>query len=205
MGELILILGGARSGKSAEAVRIAGEREDGQVLFVATAEPDDDEMKLRIEKHRTERPVHWHTLETPRNVGQVIGRQSQKYSTIIVDCITLLVSNLLVDKRDPYAEAVRNSVNQEIAEIVQTAIDMPGASRIIVVSNEVGTGMTPLTPLGRAFRDLVGQANQTLAAASDRAVLMVAGLPLVLKSEESQSPDFARSESVANAVAARDE
>ena len=205
MGELILILGGARSGKSAEAVRIAGEREDGQVLFVATAEPDDDEMKLRIEKHRAERPVHWHTLETPRNVGQMIGRQSQKYSTIIVDCITLLVSNLLVDKRDPYAEAVRNSVNQEIAEIVQTAIDMPGASRIIVVSNEVGTGMAPLTPLGRAFRDLVGQANQTLAAASDRAVLMVAGLPLVLKSEESQSPDFARSESVANAAAVRDE
>ena len=105
MGELILILGGARSGKSAQAVRIARQIQDGQVLFVATAEPGDNEMHLRIEKHRAERPAHWHTLEAPRNVGKAIGRQSKRYSTIIVDCITLLVSNLLVDMPDPYAEA----------------------------------------------------------------------------------------------------
>ncbi len=183
VGELILILGGARSGKSAEAVRIATERTDGRVLFVATAEPGDDEMRFRIEKHRGERPAHWHTLEAPCNVGKAIGRQPQGFSTIIVDCITLLVSNLLVDKSDPYAEAVRERVDQEIGEIVRAANGMPCTSRMIVVSNEVGTGMAPLTPLGRAFRDLVGQANQTLAAAADRAILMVAGLPLVLKGE----------------------
>ena len=205
MGELILILGGARSGKSAEAVRIAGERVDGQVLFVATAEPGDDEMKLRIEKHRAERPVHWHTLEAPRNVGQDIGLQSHRFSTIVVDCITLLVSNLLVDRPDPYAEAVRKKVDREIGEIVNAAIAMPDESRLIVVSNEVGTGMAPLTPLGRAFRDLVGRANQTLAAAADKAVLMVAGLPLVLKCEGSQRPASASLEPVADADAVRNE
>lgn len=205
VGELILILGGARSGKSAEAVRIARENEDGRVLFVATAEPGDDEMRLRIEKHRAERPAHWHTLEAPRRVGKAIGRQSQVYTTIVVDCITLLVSNLLVDKSDPYAEAVRVSVDQEIDEIVRAAVELPSASRTVVVSNEVGTGMAPLTPLGRAFRDVVGQANQTLAAASDRAVLMVAGLPLVLKGEESQRRVTTTLESVANAAAARNE
>ena len=205
MGELILILGGARSGKSAEAVRIARQNKDERVLFVATAEPGDDEMRLRIEKHRAERPAHWHTLEAPRRVGKAIGRQSQVYTTIVVDCITLLVSNLLVDKSDPYAEAVRESVDQEIDEIVRAAVELPFASRTVVVSNEVGTGMAPLTPLGRAFRDLVGRANQNLAAASDRAVLMVAGLPLILKGEESQRRAATTLESVANAAAARNE
>ena len=205
MGQKILILGGARSGKSAEAVRIARQIQDGPVLFVATAEPGDNEMRLRIEKHRAERPAHWHTLEAPRNVGKAIGRQPQKYSTIIVDCITLLVSNLLVDKPDPYAEAVRESVDHEVEEIVSAAAGMPSTSRMIVVSNEVGSGMAPLTPLGRAFRDLVGQANQTLAAASDRAVLMVAGLPLVLKGEKSQRPISTSSASELNATAVRDE
>ena len=205
MGELILILGGARSGKSAQAVRIARQIQDGQVLFVATAEPGDNEMHLRIEKHRAERPAHWHTLEAPRNVGKAIGRQSERYSTIIVDCITLLVSNLLVDMPDPYAEAVRERVDQEIEEIVTAANGMPCSSRMIVVSNEVGTGMAPLTPLGRAFRDLVGQANQTLAAASDRAVLMVAGLPLVLKGQESQRPISTSTESEVYSTAMRDE
>jgi len=205
VGELILILGGARSGKSAQAVRIARQIQDGQVLFVATAEPGDNEMHLRIEKHRAERPAHWHTLEAPRNVGKAIGRQSERYSTIIVDCITLLVSNLLVDMPDPYAEAVRERVDQEIEEIVTAANGMPCSSRMIVVSNEVGTGMAPLTPLGRAFRDLVGQANQTLAAASDRAVLMVAGLPLVLKGQESQRPISTSTESEVYSTAMRDE
>ena len=205
MGELILILGGARSGKSAEAVRAASERAEGQVLFVATAEPGDDEMRLRIEKHRAERPVHWHTLEAPRNVGQAIGGQSQTFATIIVDCITLLVSNLLVDRPDPYAEAVRLDVDREIAEILKAANDMPDTSQLIVVSNEVGTGMAPLTPLGRAFRDLIGQANQTLAATADRVVLMVAGLPLMLKGGEPRHPVSVRLGPAANAAATRDE
>ena len=104
-------------------------------------------MRLRIEKHRAERPVHWHTLEAPRHIGKAIGRQPERFSTIVVDCITLLVSNLLVDKPDPYAEAIRESVDREIEEIVRAAIELPCASQTVVVSNEVGTGMAPLTPV----------------------------------------------------------
>ena len=205
MGELILILGGARSGKSAEAVRMARERGSGKVLYVATAEPGDDEMRFRIEKHRAERPTDWHTLEAPYNVGQAIGRQPDGYVTIIVDCITLLVSNLMVDRPDPYADAVQKSVVEEIAAIVQAAKEMPSASQMIVVSNEVGTGLAPLTPLGRAFRDLVGQANQTLATAADRAVLMVAGLALLLKGEEPERQGSAQIGANANEATVRDE
>ena len=220
MGELILILGGARSGKSAEAVRMARERGRGKVLYVATAEPGDDEMRFRIEKHRAERPARWHTLEAPYNVGQAIGRQPDGrqpdgrqpdgrqpdgYATIIVDCITLLVSNLMVDRPDPYADAVQKSVVEEIAAIVQAAKEMPSASQMIIVSNEVGTGLAPLTPLGRAFRDLVGQANQTLATAADRAVLMVAGLALLLKGEEPERQGSAQSGANANEATVRDE
>ena len=205
MGELILILGGARSGKSAEAVRMARERGSGKVLYVATAEPGDDEMRFRIEKHRAERPARWHTLEAPYNVGQAIGRQPDGYATIIVDCITLLVSNLMVDRPDPYAGAVQKSVVEEIAAIVQAAKEMPSASQMIIVSNEVGTGLAPLTPLGRAFRDLVGQANQTLATAADRAVLMVAGLALLLKGEEPERQGSAQIGANANEATVRDE
>ena len=210
MGELILILGGARSGKSAEAVRMARERGSGKVLYVATAEPGDDEMRFRIEKHRAERPARWHTLEAPYNVGQAIGRQPDGrqpdgYATIIVDCITLLVSNLMVDRPDPYADAVQKSVVEEIAAIVQAAKEMPSASQMIIVSNEVGTGLAPLTPLGRAFRDLVGQANQTLATAADRAVLMVAGLALLLKGEEPERQGSAQIGANANEATVRDE
>ena len=215
MGELILILGGARSGKSAEAVRMARERGSGKVLYVATAEPGDDEMRFRIEKHRAERPAGWHTLEAPYNVGQAIGRQPDGrqpdgrqpdgYATIIVDCITLLVSNLMVGRPDPYAGAVQKSVVEEIAAIVQAAKAMPSASQMIIVSNEVGTGLAPLTPLGRAFRDLVGQANQTLATAADRAVLMVAGLALLLKGEEPERQGSAQIGANANEATVRDE
>ena len=205
MGELILILGGARSGKSAEAVRMARERGTGQVLYVATAEPGDDEMRFRIEKHRAERPAGWHTLEAPYNVGQAIGRQPDGYATIIVDCITLLVSNLMVDRPDPYADAVQKSVVEEIAAIVQAAKEIPSASQMVIVSNEVGTGLAPLTPLGRAFRDLMGQANQTLATAADRAVLMVAGLALLLKGEEPERQGSAQIGANANEATVRDE
>ena len=205
MGELKLILGGARSGKSAEAVRMARERGSGKVLYVATAEPGDDEMRFRIEKHRAERPARWHTLEAPYNVGQAIGRQPDGYATIIVDCITLLVSNLMVGRPDPYADAVQKSVVEEIAAIVQAAKAMPSASQMIIVSNEVGTGLAPLTPLGRAFRDLVGQANQTLATAADRAVLMVAGLALLLKGEEPERQGSAQIGANANEATVRDE
>ena len=193
MGELILILGGARSGKSAQALRIAHERGGDKALFVATAEAGDDEMRLRIAKHRAERPAHWRTLEAPRNVGLAVSQHAPAHATIIVDCITLLVSNLLVDTPDPYDEAVQEDVGQEVAAILQAAREMPDGNRLILVSNEVGAGLAPLTPLGRAFRDLVGRANQTFAAAADRVVLMVAGLAVPLKQDGTGPPAFPQS------------
>ena len=156
MGKLTLILGSARSGKSAAAVRMAGPDRAGHVLYVATAEPCDEEMKCRIDIHRTERPTDWHTLEAQHSIGQAIRRQPGSYATIIVDCITLLVSNLLVGRPDPYADSVQTNVAQEIAEIVQAAKSMPNDSHTIIVSNEVGTGLAPLTPLGRSYRGPVG-------------------------------------------------
>ena len=205
MGKLTLILGGARSGKSAEAVRIAQANRGSQVLCVATAESGDDEMRFRIEKHRAERPADWHTLEAQHDVGQAIRRQPGSYANIFVDCITLLVSNLLVDRPDPYAEAVQTEVAEEISALVQAAKAMPAESHTIVFSNEVGAGLAPLTPLGRAYRDLLGRANQTLAAAADTAVLMVAGMPVTLKSEESVRTGIAIKTTDANRETESDE
>ncbi len=181
MGNLTLVLGGARSGKSAAAVRMAEQGCGDNVLYVATADPGDEEMQLRIDKHRAERSAEWRTVEARHSVGQAIRRQPGRYSSVVVDCVTLLVSNLLVDQADPYAEEVLERVEQEIGALVEAARALPPHCDTIVVSNEVGTGLAPVTPLGRAFRDRLGQANQRLAAAADRVVLMVAGIPVVLK------------------------
>ena len=104
MGNLTLILGGARSGKSAAAVRMAQQCGDGKVLYVATADPGDEEMRVRIDNHRAERPAEWQTVEARQDVGHEMRRQSESYSSVIVDCVTLLVSNLLVDQSNPYAD-----------------------------------------------------------------------------------------------------
>lgn len=192
MGNLTLVLGGARSGKSAAAVRMAEQCGGGNVLFVATADPGDEEMRLRIDNHRAERPAEWQTVEARHDVGQAIRRQSGSYSSVVVDCVTLLVSNLLVDQANPYAEEVQKRVEREIGALVEAARAMPCHSDTIVVSNEVGTGLAPVTPLGRAFRDRLGQANQWLAAAADRVLLMVAGIPVVLKDGEAAGSALAR-------------
>ena len=180
MGRLLLVLGGARSGKSAYAQRLAEELGGSRVLFVATAQAWDEEMTQRIAQHRQERPAAWRTLEAPHHVGQAIALELDDATVVLVDCLTLLVSNTLLrlsESPDPAAAAA--AVQAELTALLQTC--QGNVATYIVVSNEVGLGLVPDNPLGRLYRDLLGRANQTLAAQAEAVYFMVAGLPVEVK------------------------
>ena len=179
MGELILILGGARSGKSTFAQQLAQELGGERVLFVATAEAGDDEMRARIEKHRQERPPGWQTLEAPRHAGQSIMAHPGQAQVILFDCLTLLVSNLLIASSDPFAPEVEQQVSDQVDSLIVCVEELD--TTMIIVSNEVGLGLVPPYPLGRAYRDLIGKANQVLAQRDEQVYLMVAGIPMAIK------------------------
>lgn len=180
MGQLILILGGARSGKSAYAQRLAEARGGDQVLFVATAEAGDADMAARIARHRQERPATWRTLETPRQVGPAITTHVGAARVVVVDCLTLLVSNTLFACGDPPELAlVDAAVQAEVAALVQASQASPATW--IIVSNEVGLGLVPDNALGRLYRDVLGRANQALAAQAQAVYFLVAGLPVDVK------------------------
>jgi adenosylcobinamide kinase/adenosylcobinamide-phosphate guanylyltransferase len=179
MGKLILVLGGARSGKSAFAQRIATERGAGDVVYVATAEAGDEEMALRIEKHRQTRPPDWRTLEAPQDVASCILDQAAGARAVLLDCVTMLVSNLLLQAEDPLADGVEAVIMEEIEALIACVAQLSGD--LILVSNEVGMALVPPYPLGRAFRDIVGRANQALAREADEVFLLVAGIPMTLK------------------------
>jgi adenosyl cobinamide kinase/adenosyl cobinamide phosphate guanylyltransferase len=178
-GELILILGGARAGKSSFALRLAGEREAataGGVCFIATAEAIDDEMRDRIARHRAERPAHWLTIEEPKRIDAAL-EQAREATIVIVDCLTLFVSSWLTAASD--ASACEEEVMQVVERFLARASERTQV--IICVSNEVGSGIVPQSVLGRAFRDLLGRVNQRVARAATGAYLLVAGLPMQLK------------------------
>jgi adenosylcobinamide kinase/adenosylcobinamide-phosphate guanylyltransferase len=165
------ILGGARSGKSRYAVAIQPAR--GRVAFVATAQPGDGDMAGRIARHRAERPQQWTTIEEPFDVtGRVKGIRGA--DAVIIDCVTVWVANLLL--RGDSDDAIHAEVGALTALLPRVPFD------VTIVSNEVGEGVHPETAMGLRFRDVLGLVNQRLAAACDSAVLMVAGLPLTLKS-----------------------
>ena len=177
---LTLILGGARSGKSAHAQQLARERGDDDVLFVATAQALDDEMTARIESHRRERPAGWRTLEAPRHTGQAIAR-AEPIAVVLVDCLTLLVSNAVLAQAPESASAAEAEA-AALAEVKELlAAYQSGTASWIVISNEVGLGLVPPYPVGRTYRDALGRANQRLAARADEVVLMVAGIPMKIK------------------------
>jgi adenosylcobinamide kinase / adenosylcobinamide-phosphate guanylyltransferase len=177
--EIILILGGARAGKSEFALRLAAEVEGNgqqQVCFIATAEALDDEMRERIARHQSERPPAWITIEEPLRLDSALTRAADA-SVVIVDCITLLVSNWLLRAEGPTDDC------QGLSAAIDAALTFATASNqvLILVSNEVGLGLVPDTPLGRQFRDTLGRVNQRLAQAADRVYLLVAGLPIRVK------------------------
>jgi adenosylcobinamide kinase/adenosylcobinamide-phosphate guanylyltransferase len=174
---ITLILGGARSGKSSFAENIA--RETGTaVLFIATATAGDNEMAERIRKHQASRPAGWQTLEIPYNLGNHLA--SPVAPVVIVDCITFLVSNILVSlPENTPNEVVLDKIYTEIDELIAAQARLGG--QWFIVSNEVGLGLVPPYPLGRVYRDALGWANQALARAAERVVFMVAGIPMVVK------------------------
>jgi adenosylcobinamide kinase / adenosylcobinamide-phosphate guanylyltransferase len=170
---VILVLGGVRSGKSRFAQQIAQSAT--RVTFVATAERRDDaEMHAKIERHRADRPEAWTTIEEPFHLARTIGAASQHCDLLLIDCLTLFAANLLESCGE---DSVR--VQTQIDELC-LALTSPRCS-IVLVSNEVGSGIVPTYELGRRFRDLVGEINQRIASIADTVLLMVAGLPLALK------------------------
>lgn len=180
MGELILVLGGARSGKSAYAQRLAEELGGRQVLFVATAEARDDEMRARIQIHQRERPDGWRTIEAPMQVGRALTDAMPGACVVLLDCITLLVSNIMLAQGEsPEPAEVERGVMDEMRAIIAWAKERE--TTLIAVSNEVGQGLVPPYPLGRMYRDLLGRANCLFAAQADRVYMMFAGLPVELK------------------------
>lgn len=178
---LTLILGGARSGKTSYAHEQA--RQIGRnVLYVATAEAGDDEMRMRIEAHRAQRPTEWQTLEATLQVGETLISKSNQIQAgvVIVDCVTLLVSNVLLSfSEDSPLDEVKQKVQAEIDALLKAHSKIGG--QWFIVSNEVGLGLVPPYPLGRVYRDLLGWANQTLAHSADRVIFMVAGIPTIIK------------------------
>ncbi|MEM7432914.1 MAG: bifunctional adenosylcobinamide kinase/adenosylcobinamide-phosphate guanylyltransferase [Pseudomonadota bacterium] len=164
-----LILGGARSGKSLHAQRLAESLSPNR-LFVATAEAHDEEMEARIARHIADRGSSWQTIECPLNITACLRENSSADQVILIDCLTLWLSNLM------HAECDLDVTINEFTETV-TQLDNP----LVLVSNEVGLGVVPATRLGRDFRDAQGRLNQTLAAACDHVEFIAAGLPLTLK------------------------
>ncbi len=176
--KLTFLLGGARSGKSSLAVQWAQQRAQ-RVAFIATAQPVDEEMARRIARHRAERPAHWLTLEIPQGVGVALRRQPPQADLCILDCLTLLVSQVLLsatDAESPDPQAAQAAVEAEIEALLATIEALP--CDWLVVSNEVGAGLVPVSPLGRLFRDLLGWANRALAARADEVYYLVAGIPV---------------------------
>ena len=175
---LTLVLGGARSGKSRYAHTLIGDR---GAIYVATARPTRDrEMSGRIERHRAERPLSWTTIEEPEAVPRVVRTAAPVDAPVIVECVTLWLSNLF--ERESHTPPRRQQ------EILMAAVrELAEAARfreVVVVSNEVGGGIVPSTRVGRRFRDLQGWANQILAAEAQSVVVVIAGLPLVLKGRD---------------------
>jgi adenosylcobinamide kinase/adenosylcobinamide-phosphate guanylyltransferase len=175
---LTLVLGGARSGKSrfAQSLCEAGDR----VVFVATARLDDDEMRARAAHHQQARPQHWHTIEEPLAIARVVENSAADYDFVLLDCLTIWLSNLCWEHRDQSTEVLRAAAAEEVAGLIAGG----SAANLVIVSNEVGYGLVPESPVGRLFRDLQGWMNQDMACAANFVYQVVAGIPIPIKRPE---------------------
>ncbi|MCP9470575.1 MAG: bifunctional adenosylcobinamide kinase/adenosylcobinamide-phosphate guanylyltransferase [Nitrospira sp.] len=170
-GRLILVLGGASSGKSEVALRLAGHR--GPRAFLATGQALDEEMAERIARHRASRSADWHTVEIPRDIEVWLATEGPHYHTILIDCLTLWLNNLMMVSEKESAIRERTSTLLRAARRTN--------ARVVMVSNELGLGLVPADRSSRAFRDLAGRVNQQIAAEVDEVHLVLSGLPFKLK------------------------
>jgi adenosylcobinamide kinase / adenosylcobinamide-phosphate guanylyltransferase len=173
MNHLTFILGGCRSGKSGLALKTANAIPADRRVFIATSIAGDDEMKERVARHRAERGAGWTTVEAPLALAEAIAANARSGCVILVDCLTLWISNLLLETGAPAA------VEARIAHLISTLAQAP--CPVVLVSNEVGAGIVPENKLARQFRDLAGTANQAVAAAAHRVVWVMAGIPVTIK------------------------
>jgi adenosylcobinamide kinase / adenosylcobinamide-phosphate guanylyltransferase len=179
---ITLVLGGVRSGKSCYAQQLA--RVFDSVTFIATARSSDPEMRRKIAVHRRERPRHWRTVEAHTSLAAVIRRESTDAQVIVIDCLTTYLGNQMMDSRHRWHEG-KNTLAGFDTKDVCDAIESAKAS-VIIVSNEVGSGVVPAFRSGRVYRDLLGELNKHVARIADSVVLMIAGQPLTIKPEGSR-------------------
>jgi adenosylcobinamide kinase/adenosylcobinamide-phosphate guanylyltransferase len=181
MGRLTLILGGARGGKSTYAQKLARERSH-NVTYIATAQAMDEEMRARIAIHQQERPGGWRTIEASKNIADHLPKETLQEGVILLDCLTMLVSNILLEasgsEDTPDEASAIPAVEAEITSLMDAIL--ASTAEWIIVSNEVGMGLVPPYPLGRLYRDLLGKTNQQIAEIADDVYLLVAGIPIPL-------------------------
>lgn len=185
MSEITLITGGARSGKSTFAEDLA-RREKGHVCYVATAIAFDEGMKDRIRHHRAQRPGEWETLEAYLGLGDIIRARKGQQALYMLDCVTLLVTNLMFKDMPDYETLLPDQVAQVEEAILLEIDDLLVAiretdSRMLLVTNEVGMGIVPENPLARIYRDIAGRVNQRIGHKADQVYLVVCGQPLKIK------------------------
>ena len=173
MKEIIFVIGGCRSGKSTYALQTAEKVPAERKIFIATCVPQDNEMKQRVARHQKERSQNWLTVEEPLHLPEAILKNSPKADVMLVDCLTLWVSNLLMETDD------EEKLEEAISQLIDTL--EKATCPIVLVSNEVGTGIVPENRLARQYRDIIGLANQAVAKTAGKVIWMVAGIPVTVK------------------------
>ncbi len=186
MKNIVLITGGARSGKSTYAEKLAKE-EKGKVLYIATSIPFDDEMKDRVKKHKQRRPSTWSTFEGYKNLKQVFNNEEIQFDIILLDCITIMVTNLMFDcAGDNFDDLNNEAIDTMESKILQEISDFlceaeKSKKTIIIVTNEIGAGIVPEYKMARVFRDIAGRVNQYIASIAQEVNLVVCGIPIKIK------------------------